>query len=263
MPLPLKKHGDRPPHGRGNAAALDPTVVDQFARDVRSYIERVADEEALSIARIAIDAPSDYRAEGQPRRAAEVAMDCAGIKCFTTPSCRQFAEIRRKAGAHLAASRPETRIPHANQLWMLVGFALFGELATVAECIEVYPQAIAHEIGAAEIHKSRPSGLQAQLKAASRFTAWPSTEEDKSALEKICFGSADDRLDAYLSAWVASLDERERKAFGAPPGDAIWVPRISGLGGCQWSSKVSHFFGVMRRKATEFRKGRVGRDRKE
>ena len=230
VPLRLKRHGlRRPPHGRGNAAALEPTVVDRFAKDVRSYIDAVAKEEAVSIARIAIDAPSDFRAEGQPRRFAEVAMDGAHIKCFATPSCRQFAEIRRKAGTHLAAKKPESQLPHANQLWMLVGFALFRELAAVADCIEVHPQAIASELGAAKTHKSDPRGLCAQLEAASMCTGWPGTKKDEPSLDDICFGSAHDKLDAYLSAWVASLDEPDRRAFGKPPHDAIWVPRISKL----------------------------------
>ena len=227
VPLPLKRHDLLPPGGRGNATALAPTIVDKFAKDVRSYIEGVAEVEAVSIARIAIDAPSECRVEGQPRRLAELAMDHAGIKCFTTPSCRQFAEIGRKVGAHLAAKKPESQMPHANQLWMLVGFALFGELANVAECIEVYPHAIAHEIGAGGNRKSEASGLRAQLEAASMWTGWPGTKKDEPSFDEICFGRADDRLDAYLSAWVASLDEADRKAFGEPPRDAIWVPRIS------------------------------------
>jgi len=33
-------------------------------------------------------------------------------------------------------------------------------------------------------------------------------------------------LDAYLSAWVASLEEPDRVAYGRPPDDAIWVPRV-------------------------------------
>ena len=153
-------------------------------------------------------------------------MDRAGISCFTTPSCREFAEIGRKVGAHLAGGRPESQMPHANQLWMLVGFALFRELETVAECIEVYPQATAHEIRAADIHKAKAGGVEAQLAAASVYTGWPATTEDELSFDGICFGSAHDRLDAYLAAWVASLDEPERKAFGNPPGDVIWVPRV-------------------------------------
>ena len=231
VPLRLKRQDRRPPHGSGNAALLNPTIVDQFAKEVRLYIQGIAEEHAVSIVRIAIDAPSDCRAEGRRRRAAEAALDSAGISYFTTPSCREWAEIGRKVGVHLATGGPEGRIPHANQLWMLAGFALFRELATFADCIEVYPHAIAHEIHAGDTHKSKARGLEAQLAAVATHTGWPATTEDESAFDDICFGSADDRLDAYLSAWVASLDEPERRAFGDPPGDAIWVPLIGRHGG--------------------------------
>lgn len=40
------------------------------------------------------------------------------------------------------------------------------------------------------------------------------------------FGSTHDRLDAFLSAWVASLNEKERKAFGTPPDYVIWVSKV-------------------------------------
>lgn len=238
LPLRLKRQDRRPPHGSGNAAALDQTILDRFARDVRLYIQGVAEEHAVSIVRIGIDAPSDCRAEGRLRRSAEVALDDAGIRCITTPSCREFAEIARNVSAHLAKGGSEASIPHANQLWMLAGFALFRELAAVADCIEVYPQAIAREIHAGDTHKSKARGLEAQLAAASTHTGWPTTTEDEPSFDDICFGAAHDRLDAYLSAWVASLDEPERKALGDPPDDAIWVPRV-GRHGC--SRPVHHY----------------------
>ena len=230
LPLPLRRRDRRPPRGRGNAAALDRALVDQFARDVRTYIEAVAQDERVSIERIAIDAPSDYRADGHPRRAADAAMDRAGISCFTTPSRRDFTEIARKVRAHLAEGEPETNMPHANQLWMLVGFALFRELASVADCIEVFPQAIVRRIGAGDTHKSKAEGIEAQLAAASAYTGWPATVHGEPSFDDVCLAPAHDRLDAYLSAWVASLDEHQRSAYGDPPGDVIWVPRVAGLG---------------------------------
>ena len=226
VPLPLRQRSRRPPRGRGNAATLDPAVVDRFARDVRQYIEGVAQEERVSIARIAIDAPSDYCHEGRLRRAAEAAMGRAGISYFTTPSRRKFIEIGRKARAHVVAGGHEAKMPHANQLWMLVGFSLFRELATLAECIEVFPQSIAHAIGAAHTHKSKAEGVAAQLAAASMYTGWPAAAHSGPSFDDICSGPAHDRLDAYLSAWVASLDEPERLPLGELPGDVIWVPRV-------------------------------------
>ena len=152
-------------------------------------------------------------------------MGGAGISYFTTPSRRKFIEIRCKASAHLVTGGYEAQMPHANQLWMLVGFELFRELAPLAECIEVFPQAIAHAIGAADTHKSKADGVAAQLAAASMHTGWPTAAQGGPSFEDICSGASHDRLDAYLSAWVASLDEPERLALGDPPGDVIWVPR--------------------------------------
>ena len=226
VPLPLRRHKLRPPRGGGNVATLDEAVVSQFARDARAYIARVARDEGLSIVRIGVDAPREYRAEERRRRASDAAMDRAGISCFATPSRSQFEQIRSKVGAHLAAGGAVSRLPHANQLWMLVGFALFRQLATLAECIEVFPQATARTIGAGQIHKFKAGGVSAQLAAAAKHTGWPSSGKPEPSFDDVCIGPAHDRLDAYLSAWVASLDESERVAFGDPPNDVIWVPRV-------------------------------------
>ena len=43
------------------------------------------------------------------------------------------------------------------------------------------------------------------------------------------YGKRDDKLDAYLSAWVASLDENDRIPLGMRPHDVIWVPKIKPL----------------------------------
>ena len=92
-PLPLK---DRPgwPRGSGNVAALEEHIVQQFARDTATFLEKVSRDENLQIVRIAIDAPSDYRAEDVARRSAEKAMDEEGISCFTTPSRSDFEKIQ-------------------------------------------------------------------------------------------------------------------------------------------------------------------------
>ena len=108
---------------------------------------------------------------------------------------------------------------------MLAGFELFRRLRHDWECLEVYPQAIATILGARDIHKSHRNGVRQQLAAAARHTGWPMVYEIAS-LDRICYGSYHDRLDAYLSAWVASLDVRDRSAIGCPPHDVIWVPRL-------------------------------------
>ena len=223
-PLPLK---GRPvwPRGSGNVAALDEHIVQEFAYGATIFLENVARDENLEIIRIAIDAPRDYRAEDAARRSAESAMDAEGVSCFTTPSRSDFERIRQKVKAHLQQGGSVSRLPHSNQLWMLVGFALFRELSEIAECIEVFPQAIVRAIAAGEVHKFKREGLAAQVAAAARRTAWSSVDEFDANLRLSGRGPKHDKLDAYLSAWVASLDENERISFGTPPDDVMWVPR--------------------------------------
>jgi hypothetical protein len=108
---------------------------------------------------------------------------------------------------------------------MLVGFALFMRLREEWDCLEVFPQAIAAVLGASAVHKRHDEGLRAQLTAASRHTGWPNPAE-LAALRNIAHGQSHDRLDAYLSSWIASLPLERREALGAPPNDAIWIPRF-------------------------------------
>ncbi len=108
---------------------------------------------------------------------------------------------------------------------MLVGFALFARLRMEWECLEVFPQATVALLGVGGTHKSRHEGLEAQLAAAARWTGWPDPPST-GALSTIGYGSRHDQLDAYLAAWVASLDESQREALGTPPTDVIWVPKL-------------------------------------
>ena len=224
-PLLLRKESFVPPSGHGNAKSLNDTIVRDFAESTAKYLHAVERACGVTIRRIAIDAPSDPKNDGLSRRDAEKGLDKRGISCFTTPDTLQFTAIRAKAQAHLLNGGEESRLPHANQLWMLVGFELFRRLRKEWECLEVFPQAIAKKLGAAGVHKSRVDGLICQLSAAARFTGWPKTEY-KFSLNDIGYGSVHDKLDAYLAAWVASLDIEDREAIGAPPDDVIWVPRI-------------------------------------
>lgn len=68
LPPPLGRRDRRPPRARGNAAALGPAVLHQCARNIRTHIEAVAQDERVSIARIAIDAPHSYADAIQSRR---------------------------------------------------------------------------------------------------------------------------------------------------------------------------------------------------
>lgn len=230
--LPLRLGRVKPPAGEGNARLLDGGAADTFASQTIDYLRAVEAEYGVQVARIAIDAPSEPRPARVARRRAEVALDRQRISCITTPDSDGFASMRDRGLAHLAHGGPESRLPGANQLWMLVGFALFRALGRSWECLEVFPQATARVLGVSGIHKSKAAGLRAQLQAVAWRTGWPrgivSGETDNAArpLKPIAFGSPHDQLDAYTAAWVASLDEASREPFGVPPGDAIWVPRV-------------------------------------
>jgi len=227
VPLAVRMPGTPcPPRGAGNAASLIPSTVSNFAAETATYLRNLEQYFGVRISGIAIDAPSGPRASDLKRRRAEQALDERGISCFATPSAKEFAEIRRKAAAHLSAGGSESQLPHANQLWMLVGFALFKRLRKDWECLEVFPQATVHALGASAIHKSKPGGVLAQLKAIAQRTGWPEPISECS-LKLAAYGPAHDALDAYMSAWVAGLPSEERAALGVPPDDAIWIPLVS------------------------------------
>jgi hypothetical protein len=229
IPQKLRPESIVPPCGAGNVAVLDPIWQQSFAVQTRRYILRVCERFHLLPARIAVDAPSSPCSHFVKRRAAEVAMDRAGVSCFATPTTVDFELIQEKVKRHLASGGTKNRIPHAHQLWMLAGFAIFKELLSVAECIEVFPQATMRVIGSGQIHKSQPGAVDNQLKAVSRYTGWPIGRADDPLLGEIGWGTDHDRLDAYASSWVASLSEDDRFAFGQPPDDCIWVPQVDGL----------------------------------
>jgi predicted nuclease with RNAse H fold len=226
VPLLLRDFREAlPPRGRGNRIALDPKAVNVFALEALEYLRAVEKAYDLRLQRIAIDAPSCYKREGIVRRAAEVAMDKQRISCFATPNRKQFDEIKNKVRLHLDSGLPENRMPHANQLWMLVGFALFEVLKEYYDCIEVFPQAIANALQAGKVHKSKSEGISRQLTAVANHSGWP-LDQERMGLSKIAFGSMHDKLDAYLSAWVASLSSEDCFACGVEPSDVIWLPRL-------------------------------------
>lgn len=225
-PLELRKLKDvLPPKGLGNKAALDGKIVEQYSVEAVEYIKRVEERCNIRVQRIAIDAPSAYKQEHIRRRSAEIVMDERGISCFATPSKSEFNEIIAKARRHLDNGGAENNIPHANQLWMLIGFALFQALGKEYECIEVFPQAIVRELGESKIHKSKPQGYLSQVEALSTKIGWGSSELSQK-LMSIGYGSKHDKLDALLSAWVASLPPEDRIACGRLPDDVIWIPKV-------------------------------------
>jgi len=221
--LPLRVAFEKPPVGRGNVAALDVKVREEFAAEVHAWLAKLEQKKGLTIRRIAIDAPSNYCCHASGRRASEAALDSEGISCFATPTKKEFQAKIEASRKFLTDGGKPSRLPNANQLWMLVGFELFRTLRLKYECIETYPQAIVHALKCATHHKSTVQGLQSQLDEAAKLLGVTATDL-RAKFAVMGYGSTHDRLDAFLSAWVASLDESKRKAFGAPPDDAIWVP---------------------------------------
>jgi len=215
----------QPPLGRGNLAMLEPEQVDSYAREVERYLEELESHFEVRIRTVAIDAPREPRSDGTRRRAAEVAMDERGISCFTTPSESEFERIRELGREHHRQGGHVATLPHANQIWMLAGFALFRVLQPRWECIEVYPHATVRVLGQGDTSKRVREGRIRQLRAAAAYTKWPAFEGDES-LRGFIHGAAHDRLDAYLAAWVAALPEPRRQPWGTAPRDVIWVPRI-------------------------------------
>ena len=230
LPLPLANYQIKPPRGLGNALTLHDKVNQAFANDVANYIETICDAFHLNPIRIGIDSPLRPRDNSLERRVAEQALDKAGISCYTTPSIDDFEAIKAKAIAHLHAEKPIQNLPHAHQIFMLLGFALNERLSKVAECIEVYPYATVKHLGVANIHKSKGNQAELQLSAISQHTGWPKTDDDWSQADNMCLGPMHDRVDAYSAAWVASLPDQERICFGDPEkGDAIWLPKVKSL----------------------------------
>lgn len=231
IPLPLREKHLLPPKGKGNLLALDETLVEAFSREVLQFLRKVEESKGVRIEMIAIDAPRNYKT-GLARRQCEKAMDDMGISCFATPSLREFDEIREKVKKHMVEDGRETHIPHANQLWMLVGFSLFRTLGKAFgqnKLIEVYPQAIVNALECSELHKTTEDGFLVQLRTIAKATGWISPDDFLCELNKKGYGAKHDKLDAFMSAWVASLPVDARKACGAPPDDVIWVPEMEKL----------------------------------
>lgn len=228
VPLPLRLDFKKPPIGMGNRAALEVATRTTFAANVSDWLNCLQTEKRLCVRCISIDAPSTYCQSGLARRLSEQALDRAGISCFTTPTMKQFDEKVQASLAHIENGGKEAEMPNANQIWMLVGFDLFDRLrADGFDCIETYPQAIVHELQCSENHKSTKEGYAGQLRNAARVACFSSTELLQTALDRMGYGKQDDKLDAFLSAWVASLPTSKRKVYGSLPNDTIVVPNMA------------------------------------
>ncbi|RUO68567.1 DUF429 domain-containing protein, partial [Pseudidiomarina salinarum] len=226
-PLLLNSFAQQPPRGRGNPSTVSAETNQAYARETRHYIEEVCLQHHLNPVRIGIDSALRARPNHMHRRLAESALNASGISCYKTPSGEDFDRIIAKGQAHLAQGGAANRMPHAMQLFMLPGIAIAEEMAKVAPCLEIYPQAIARRLGSASLHKTKKGQSLVQLKAVSEHTGWPASETDWAELKHICRGALHDKVDAYSVAWVASLPESKREYFGDPQqDDAIWVPKL-------------------------------------
>lgn len=228
QPLALRESGvPLPPKLPGNIAVVEPAVRQQLAAATAKYLREIQNHFDIQIVRIAIDAPSAPRAMGVLTRKAEQALGKAGISYIHTPDVDTFSRIPYDVRAHLDDPTARRGLPHANRIWMLFGFELFKVLSSEGwPCLEVYPQATVRSLGGCGLHKRKAGAVLEQLTAAAAHTGWP-PQPDLAALRRIAYGSLDDCLDAYLSAWVASLPEDAREALGEPPDDVIWRPRMS------------------------------------
>jgi predicted nuclease with RNAse H fold len=182
-------------------------------------------EMGWKVERIAVDAPAAAPATGP--RASEKELGKCGLSSFRTPAVSTWADIRRQCANHLGLGNGVATLPHANKIWMLFGFELFECLRSGlgTEVIEVYPFAIIRELLPTCEHKSTENGYRDQLNAVAARTGWQS-QSLETRLRATVPGSRDDRLDAFMAAWVASLPPNARRAFGDAqlPNDAIWVP---------------------------------------
>lgn len=194
LPLPLGKLGSlRPPLGMGNRNVVNRRTTRQFASNAVRYVKAVAQGQRLRIARIAIDAPSDFCSPHLERREAESALAQAGIRFFVTPTAEQFESIKRKALTHIEQGLPNACIPHSNQLWMLAGFELFKQFSEIAECRETFPQAVVHQLNVADKYKGTSEGLERQLQAVCSQTGWAPGTRGQPMLNEIAFGSRHDK----------------------------------------------------------------------
>lgn len=226
VPLTIPKHlATTIPRGLGNREITAEAPFRAAAEGVAGALERIAVEMAWRIERIAIDASAAPPAVGS--RLSERELGREGLSSFRTPAPPAWVGIKAKCIDHLNAGGGAATLPHANKIWMLFGFELFASLRArlKVEVIEVYPYAIIRALLPSCAHKSTEQGYRDQLVAIASRTGW-TPDNLEAELRQAVAGSRHDRLDAFMSAWVASLPADRRRAYGdrQQPDDAIWVP---------------------------------------
>lgn len=132
IPLPVKELPFAAPYGHGNKLVVEHEYNLNYARQIREYITDVCHFYGATPERIGIDSPLRPRSSALDYRIAERELNQAGIRCYKTPSKPEFDEIIHKVRHHLTTGGAISRVPHAMQLWMLAGFEIARELATIA-----------------------------------------------------------------------------------------------------------------------------------
>lgn len=224
IPLPLMRAPLQAPKGPGNAGIVVPKLAEEFAGQVRDYVNHACEYFGVTAKMIALDAPLEPRVEQITYRLAEKSLASKGISSFKTPSASEFEQICEKASQHLASGGALMNIPHSMQLWMLAGFEIAKVLKPAAPIIEVFPQAIFRRLLPNTSHKSKSGVAAEQLQALAAQTGWPVSSSDLVKFSNICSGAMHDKVDAYSAAWVSSLSANERESYG-DDSDAIWVPK--------------------------------------
>jgi predicted nuclease with RNAse H fold len=216
----------RLPVGRGNDQITTEDPFKSEAEAVANVLDNIAAKLAWRIVRVAIDAPAFKPMAGSRR--SELSLRRCGLSSFLTPDTAGWETIRQVCQEHLQAGRPLNRLPHANKIWMLFGFEIFKALRAkgTSDVIEVYPYAIVRALLDECPHKSTPEGYRCQLEAIATETGW-NCNHFESKLVRAVPGTRHDRLDAFMTAWVASLPRKSRRTYGNEKNsnDAILVPR--------------------------------------
>lgn len=214
------------PCGPGNKEITEPCPFRALARLVTMKFVEFCEGKRWHVKRVAIDAPASAPSAGQ-RRSCEENMSKLRLSSFQTPDVGRWEEIKEVCRQHLKQGGSLSKLPYSNKIWMLYGFELFSALRStnLFQVIEVYPYAIVSELLPGCAHKSTKDGYNNQLSEIALRTGW-SADLLEEQLRRTTFGGKHDRLDAFMAAWVASLQLGKLRAYGNSKNadDSIWIP---------------------------------------
>ena len=200
------------PLGPGNIEILQDAPFRSAAVMLAGTLDRGAKKHNWEITRVAIDAPAAPPATGE--RVAEKALRQRGLSSFQTPDEKRWHQIFRTCREHLRRGGALSRTPHANKIWMLYGFEIFEALRAIGhEVIEVYPYAIVRALLPECPHKRTAEGYRRQLESVAAATNWLPLDLER-ALRRSVPGTKDDKLDAFMAAWVASSPNTSAALMG-------------------------------------------------